>query len=100
MYAVGAILFLTEVDRAPESATTEVPLVEIVVETLGMDRYVPQKLPGNFRILPRRVNGLTAAVADQPFAVDAEFVALGVPPEVVVIVENQDFRIRADALLT
>ena len=41
-----------------------------------------------------RIQIFAAAVGNQRFAVHREFVALGVPAEIVVVVHNQDFGLR------
>ena len=98
MNAVGPVRLPAEIDGATEVSSAVVRLVKVVVEPLRVDGDVLQQLAGHLGVAPRRIDRLTAAVADQQLAVDVELVALGVPAEVIVIVEHQNPRLRADAL--
>ena len=84
--------------REPERGI-ERPL-EGALEPLDLDTEVAQQALRDTAVArPRRIDQLAAAVTDDQAPVDGEFVAPGVPAEVVVIVENENTRSRARATI-
>src|SRR5690606_20653144 len=69
-------------------------LVVIVVEALHVDADFRQQSFGDAGVPGRRIDGFSAAVADARRAADGELIALGVAAEVVMVIENQDPRLR------
>ena len=73
-------------------------VVEGAVEALELDAELFEEF---FRLVAetgRRIDGLAAAIADEKTPIAArELVALGVPAEVVVIIENENTRLCAHA---
>ena len=72
-----------------EAEALEEAAVEVVVEIVCLQGQRSQETLRRPGILAGLVDALAAAVADQGAAIHAEFIALGVAAEVVVVVQNQ-----------
>ena len=71
------------------------PALKRRLEARDIDAQLLQQPLGHAAVQPLgRLHRLAAAIADDQALIDAEFVALGMPAEIVVIVEDEDARLR------
>ncbi len=73
------------------------PIV-VSIEPVRFDVQTPEQGLGRIRILTGLLKALAAAVAEQSFAVHRKLIPLGVPAEVVMIVQNKDTCAGAETL--
>ncbi len=73
-------------------------VVELAM-AVGIDAELPDHLFGDGGIGVWRRNVHRAAIADERSPIERELVAFRVPAEVVVIVEDQDARVRVDVAM-
>ena len=79
---------LTETERV-----VEIP-IECLVELLDVDAELHQERLGHGAVMRRAIDGLGPPITDQQPIRVAEFVAFGVAPEIVVIIQHQDAGVR------
>ena len=81
-------------DAGSESVSFVKPPIVGGVKTLLVDAEVPQEALYHVGVSRRLLEGLAAPVTDERSAAGLKLVALRVAPEVVVVVENEDARLR------
>src|SRR5260221_524439 len=69
-----------------------------LVESLGWYASSGKQIVRNIAVVPRALNGLRTAIAQQRAPAGLKFVALRVPAKIVVIVQNQNPRILSRSL--
>jgi len=89
---------LIEKNAASHVARLVELLIEILVEAVGLDAKLLQQPLGFGAVARRSFNGLGPSVAEQQAITGAELVALRVPAEIVVILQDQNARVVAGIL--
>ena len=95
---VGAKRFLVEENARLQTQGTVKIFVDIVVIRRHINPEFFDQSPGDGAIGRRALNGIGAAESQNRAAARAKFVALGVPAEIIVVLENQDARFVARGL--
>ena len=93
-HPVDSPFFAIEMDAGSESVSFVESLIVGGVKALLVDAEVPQEALYHVGVSRRLLEGLTAPVTDERSATGVKLVALGVAPEIVVVVENEDARLR------
>ncbi len=84
-----------EVNTAGHAPFFEKRLIVIIIKALNKNAQVFEELAGHRGVARRPVNRLTTAVANECLAIDRQFVASRVPPEIVVVIHYENLAVRA-----
>jgi len=82
------------VGSGPQSILRVELLIEGAVEALRVDAEISQESRYGLIVSRRFCQALAAPVTNERAAPCAKLIAFGVPPEVVVVIENEDARFR------
>ena len=96
--AVDTERFLVEEGRTLQTHAFIEVLVEILVEAIDVDPQFLQQAECFLAVVVGRFQRLSSSIADQQPLTGLELIALRMPAEIIVIVENQNLRAGSSEL--
>src|SRR5208282_5922914 len=88
--SVGPKCFLVEENSFTQVLGAKEFLIVILLKALDLDSQFLQKPDALFAVITRRFNRLRSAVSEQQPLSRLEFIALGVPAKIIVVVEDKN----------
>src|SRR5215472_18834907 len=92
---VGGECFFVEECRALQPHALIEVLIEIFVEAIDLDAEFLQQTKRFFAVVMRSLKRLSSAVSNQQPLAGLKLIAFGVSAEIVVIVEDENLRLRS-----